>query len=210
MSFILALGLATSILTSSGSQPVEIRSEAHRTHCTAWKSHYTPPDTIRVLLPYNSNIVEVPLKTYVLRVMAAGAWPGTKPIASLRAGAIAIKQYAWHEILHWTPDKMKRNRCYDIRNGGDEGLLYRPKTGLVHWNKKQLSAVESTWYWSIRKNDRLFRTGYRGYGGKCGSMVDGWHLFEDGVTDCARRGKTLKQILDIYYGPRYKLVIKKL
>lgn len=209
MSLIMILGLAASIITSSGSQPQETRFEASRTHCTAWNSRFTPPDTIRVLLPHNSHIVEVPLKTYVLRVMAAGAWPGNKPLASLQAGSIAIKQYAWYEILHWTPDKMKGNRCYDIRNGGAQGQLYRPKTGLRNWNRRQRLAVESTWNWSIRKNDRLFRTGWRGYGGKCGSMVDGWHLFEDGVTDCARKGKNLKQILRIYYGPRYKLIIKR-
>lgn len=173
--------------------------------CTKWDSRWVPPPEVRVYLPAQHQIVTVPFRTYVVRVMAAGAWPSNRPFASLQLGAIAIKQYAWYEILHPSADKVWRGQCYDIRNGGD-GQLYQRNSGLRNGTKKQQRAVDTTWAYSIIKNKRFFRTGWRdGSGEKCGGITDGWHLFEDGVSDCARKGYSWREIARTYYAPRFQV-----
>jgi hypothetical protein len=177
--------------------------------CARWHSLFVPPPSVRVYVKrHGGYVVDRPFRTYVLEVAAAGAWPGTKPMESLKAGLLAIKQYAWYEVVHRPCDRLTPSgQPYDIVNGG-EHQLWRPKSGLRHWNKRQAIAVDAIWRMSVRKPShgnhwRFFRTGWTGTSGR-----DGWHLYEDTVTRLARDGYSFRRILKYEYGS-YKLVVSK-
>lgn len=198
----LALLLALVLSVSPASPEAVYAAPDGRPHCTTWTGVAHPPETIRVFVSHKRGssipayVRTVPYREYVMTVMASGAWPAHLPYASLQAGAVAIKQYAaWH-IRHPQKGYEWRHRCYDIRDGDQ---FYRPGTPINH---KIRAAVDSTWHIWVRKNGRLFRTGWRGYAGR-----DGWHLFEDTVTRLARRGWGVHRILRSQLSP-VRLVIK--
>jgi len=190
MSLMLALALLT---TAPSAEPVN--EYGYAPSCARWTSRTTPPRTIRVFRADLHRVDRVPFRLYVQRVMASGAWPAYKPMESLNDGAIVVKQYAWYEALRG--HRTGWGQCFDIRDGG-WGQYYRSDV-TVHSRIRR--AVRATWPISLRKNGRFFRTGWRGYGGRCGQVVNGWHLFEDGVTDCARRGMGWRHILRVYLDP---------
>ena len=207
-SFVLGGVIALAIVWP-GAVVAPAAAHATRTPCSTWNSRYFPPPSVRVLVKaHGGYVVERDFRTYVAEVMAAGAWPASKPWASLVAGAQAIKQYAWWEVLHRPCDRSWKGQPYDIVNGG-EHQLWRPKSGLREPSRVQVRAVEAAWLTSIRKHGRFIRTGWTGTGGRCGDVVDGWHLYEDGVTDCARRGYSWQRIQRVYYGPRFDRVTAK-
>lgn len=184
--------------------PVAAAGKA-RHSCAAWHSRTVPPPTIRIWVKKGrGTIVKRNFRRYVAEVMAAGAWPG-KPFVSARVGALVIAQFAWWETLHRPCDRKLRGKPYDIENGGAH-QLWRRKDGLRKPSRAQFAAVDSILGMSIRKHGRFIRTGWNGGGGRCGKIRDGWHVGEDAVRDCARRGKTFEQIIRIYYSPRYELV----
>ena len=116
---------------------------------------------------------------YVETVMASGAWPGSKPMESLKVGAVAIKQFAaWH-ICHRTRGYVWRGVRYDIKQGDQ----YFMPSRAHRINAKIRKAVHSTWDTWVMKGGRLFRPGWRGNAGR-----DGWHLYEDSITRLAKRG----------------------
>lgn len=209
-SFVIGGVLAAAVLWPA-TAVAPVAAAASRNPCASWSSRFFPPRTIRVWVKANGGyVVERDFRAYVAEVMAAGAWPDAKyrPDASLEAGALAIKQYAWYEVLRRPCDRTFRGQPYDIENGGIH-QLWRPKGGLIEPTKRQFRAVAATWWDHIEKHGRFIRTGWTGSGGRCGEVRDGWHLYEDGVTACARQGKTYRQIVRLYYGPRYRLITAK-
>src|SRR5437899_1086570 len=82
-------------------------------HCTGWTSTTRPPTTIRVYRTGLHRTVSVNFRQYV-RVVVASEWGPTHPPASLRAGAIAIKQFGWYFAMHWRGGRDGAGRCYDV------------------------------------------------------------------------------------------------
>jgi peptidoglycan hydrolase-like amidase len=64
--------------------------------CTGWTSITTPPRSIRVLNSRTGAVDKVPFRRYVKQVMASGEWPSHLKMATLEAGAIVTKQFAWY------------------------------------------------------------------------------------------------------------------
>ena len=191
-------------MDTSASAAVTARSSS----CTHWTSRTTPPPTIRLFRMHHrgsrtpAHIDVVPFASYVERVMASGAWPGYKPTESLKVGAIAIKQYAWWYVLNHQPGYRLHGHCYDIRDGDQ---YFR---GNARANSKIKAAVAATWSVSLRKSGRFFRPGWSGGGSGCGSSYDGWHLAENAVTACARRGWSWRHIVVRYLDPRLRIVLR--
>jgi peptidoglycan hydrolase-like amidase len=187
------------ILAISAQVTVSHATEA--SSCTGWTSRTTPPKTIRVFRLHRkgssvpAHIDTVDFSVYVKRVMASGAWPAYKPMESLKVGAVVIKQYAWWMILNHQSGHSWKGRCYDIT---DSEQYYRSNVD-VHSRIK--AAVNDTWSVSLRKGGRFFRTGWSGEGTSCGSRYDGWHVYEGGVTACARKGWGYVHILHRYLDP---------
>jgi hypothetical protein len=125
-------------------------------------------------------------------------WGPTHPREALRAGAVAIKQYAWYHAMYWR-GRSATGGCYDVVDSTND-QVYSPETkrpSPVH-----ISAVDATWGWSMLRSGRFFASGYRaGASVACGADSSGTVMYQNGASRCARDGKTATEILKIYYGP---------
>src|SRR3990172_8723234 len=196
---VFALTACATVLPSSA--PVATAA----TSCTGWKNHYVPPKTIRVYRTYGpaaGRVQTVSFRSYVENTVA-WEWPSAFPTASLRAGAIAAKQYGWYYAMTYRGGTSPGGACYDVKdNSADQ--VYRPETRNASASQK--AAVAATWAISIRRSrngvpGQFILTGY--YPGSisgCGAQTNGFRLYQKGVYDCGRKGLTLEEIMRIYYG----------
>lgn len=173
--------------------------------CTGWTSTVNPPKTIRVLNRRRNAVETVDFRKYVKRVMASGEWPSRLKMATLEAGALATKQYAWYYAMkgHHRSQYVHKGRCYDVRDDTNDQLYKHYATP----DARQKAAVDKTWGLSLRKNGRFFLTGYRaGSSGGCATDANGWKLYAKSVEACARMGWSYKRILNKYLNPNLKFV----
>ena len=172
----------------------------HPSSCTGWASRLMPPPRIAVLDPRTGRVHSVGFRRYVAQVMASGEWPSRLPYQLLRAGALAVKQFAHYHALrgHWRGGR-SRGRCYDVE-GTTRDQLWRP---YARPSPKQRRARDSVWTWSLRKpGGRFFLTGYRaGTARRCGSDANGWKLYATSAAHCARQGSSARRIIGRYFGP---------
>ena len=169
--------------------------------CTGWSSTTTPPSTIRVLRSATGKVATVDFESYVKVVMPA-EWPSAWPMESLRAGAIAIKQYAWYYAIHYRGGT-GTGGCYDVSDNAND-QVYSPEKQTPA--ATHIQAVESTWAESITKNGSFILTGYRsGNDVSCGADADGSHLYQKSARRCALDGKTGEEILRVYFDPGFAI-----
>jgi hypothetical protein len=139
----------------------------------------------------------VDFETYVKVVMPA-EWPPAWPIESMRAGAVAIKQYGWYYTMHYR-GLTGTGGCADVYDNNND-QVYSPETRTPAAG--HIQAVETTWAESLIKNGAFLFTGYRpGSEVACGADADGSHLYQQSARNCALGGSTGEQILNVYYGP---------
>ncbi len=124
----------------------------------------------------------VPFRTYVEKVMAA-EWGAGAPVAALRVGAVAVKQFAWYYAIYWRGGRDAAGRCYDVRDSSID-QVYDPSRRVA---ASHLAAVAATWRVSLRKGERFFLTGYRPGTGVCGANLDGWKLYQRDAINCVHR-----------------------
>ena len=173
--------------------------------CTGWTSQAVPPASIRVLRTRTGRVETVPFRKYVARVMASGEWPSRLKMATLEAGALASKQYAWYYAMkgNHRADYIRGGKCYDVRDDTRD-QLYRHYASPTD---RQWKALDKTWGLTLRKNGRFFLTGYRaGSSGTCGADANGWKLYARSVEACARQGWSYARILRKYLSPRLDFV----
>ncbi len=197
--------------------------------CTAWGSTMTPPKTIKVLRTASTSptaavqgtVQTVDFYEYVATVMAA-EWPERYPIETLKAGAIATKQFAWYHLLHYRggvkwKDGVKQ--CYDVVDSTID-QWYRPEKfgpGQSLWpevGSKIRQAMDATWDQSLRKysyasgSSRFFLTGYRAGSSSaaCGADATGYKLFHNSTRKCGYAGLKYREILRKYLNPRLEIV----
>ena len=174
--------------------------------CTGWTSQAAPPRTIRVLRTHSGRIETVDFRRYVATVMASGEWPGNLKTATLEAGAVATKQYAWFYVMkgHHRPGYVRGNTCYDVRDDTND-QLYRPESAKP--TARQEAALERTWNLTLRKLGRFFLTGHRnGVTTTCAADANGWKLYARSMQACAHKGWSSKRILNRYLSPNLKFV----
>ena len=129
-------------------------------------------------------------------------WPSAWPMESLRAGAIAIKQYAWYYAMHYRGGT-GTGGCYDVSDNAND-QVYAPEKQTPA--ATHIQAVESTWAESITKNGSFILTGYRsGNDVSCGADADGSHLYQKGARRCALDGKSGEDILRVYFDPGFAI-----
>lgn len=170
------------------------------TVCTSWNNTRIPPTTVRVLRtsgPYDGHVQTVDFQLYVKTVIAA-EWPNTYPTEALRAGAVAVKQYAWYYIMHYRGGT-RGGSCYDVQDNTND-QIFRPETRTPA--ASHIAAVTATWGTSVTKNGAFLLTGYRsGAWVGCGVDTDGYHMFQHSAYACAKGGKSYREILHISYDP---------
>lgn len=196
-----AIGLA--VLPASSALPAAAADPCE----TGYTNKKVAPPTVRVLRTKTNTVDVVDFRRYVGIVMASGEWPSWMARASLQAGAVAVKQYAWYYILdghHRDSYRTKSGACYDVKDTTTD-QLYRPEKAEVR--PKQREAISATWGLTLRKGDRFFLTGYRaGSASQCGKDADGFRLYQKSVEDCADDGLSRQQIQEIYYAPNVRFV----
>jgi len=174
--------------------------------CTGWTSDSLPPTTIRVLRtagPASGSVQVVPFHDYVTVVMAA-EWGSSSPAEALKAGAVAVKEYAWYHAMFWRGKSAADGSCYDVVDSSMD-QIYAPELRVPA--ASLTAAVEATWGISVRKKTGLFVTHYDGGSNvACGANADGWHLYQVSAMHCARDGMTAEAILETYYGPGLEIV----
>ena len=201
--------------------------------CTRWSSESVPPATIRVLRTKRSlvpkevagTVQEVDFRDYVATTMAV-EWPERYPIETIKAGAVATKQFGWYHVVHPRGRTVKipddgddggtREVCYDVIDTTVDQYYYPEKYGPGAPNgpgPKIRRALDETWDVTVRKyrpatrSSRFFLTGYRaGSATRCGADANGYKLFHNSTRDCGRDGLKYREILGLYLRPNLEIV----
>ncbi len=194
--------------------------------CTRWSSTLTPPNSIRVLRTAATDapedvvdtVQQVDFYEYVATVMAA-EWPEHYPLETLKAGAVATKQFAWYYVVYprgLTTTIEGEKVCYDVVDSTID-QFYKPETrgpgqpdgpGPKIWE-----ALAATWDVSLRKfkkstqSSRFILTGYRnGDPVACGADANGFKLYHNSTRRCGQDGLTYREILRLYLKPNLEIV----
>lgn len=206
---LLAALLAGSGLALPG-EPVAAAPDP-RAPCRSWTSDLMPPPNIRVYRsrgPATGTVQTVDFRRYVAVVMAA-EWPHWMPRETVRAGALAVKQYGWYYTVNYRGWLGPDGRCFHVVDTSND-QVYWPELRIPHARHQE--AVDASWRVSLRTptsgaDSRLTLTIYRrGSSVACGADRDGRKMFQLSSRACGFAGLTAKQILRTYYGPQLEFV----
>jgi hypothetical protein len=122
------------------------------------------PETIRVRVtgyPYcdtsrEYEVETIDFKEYAKHVLP-NEWGARWPGESLRAGAMAVKMYAWSYIAvggKWPDADVYDSTCDQV---------YIPSISYASTD----NAIDFTWNWRLTRGDQLLRTYYRAYSSQC-------------------------------------------
>jgi hypothetical protein len=170
--------------------------------CTGWTSSTTPPNSIRVLITRASpqRVVTVPFQSYVRDVLP-NEWQSGWRAASLQAGAVAVKQYAWYFAMNPGHGDTLGGACYDVTDNTSSQVY------VAGSNKSATNAaIDATWGVRLTRNGALFPTSYQATltnntGEACGAGLSRYPnvLSQWGSQNCAVAGRNFADILSTYY-----------
>ena len=188
--------LAAATLAAGGapgsSSPVTAAS------CSAWTSQSTPPPSIRVYRVATGAVETVDFRTYAKNVLSR-EWIGSWSTESLRSGAVAVKMYAWYQVLHWRGLTNAAGECFDVYDDTRD-QVYDPSRAT--WSSAA-AAVDATWATRALRNGAVSPTYYNaGVANEpCGANANGWRMYQWGTQACGLAGLSAAQILLTYYYP---------
>ncbi|MDQ2853351.1 MAG: SpoIID/LytB domain-containing protein, partial [Chloroflexota bacterium] len=176
---LVAAGLAVLTLFASG-LPAWVAPTA-ASSCSMWTSEGDPPPAIRVFRHATGAVETVDFRAYTRNVLSR-EWIGSWTAESLRSGALAVKHYAWYQVLHWRGGVNADGACFDLR---DDTLdqVYDPSQPT--WSTAA-AAVDATWTTRVLKNGSIFPTYYNAGTPQeaCGTNANGWKLWQWGTQGC--------------------------
>ncbi|HEX9635083.1 MAG TPA: SpoIID/LytB domain-containing protein [Candidatus Limnocylindria bacterium] len=166
--------------------------------CSGWTSETQPPPTIRVFRHASGAVDTVDFRTYAKNVLSR-EWIGSWTTESLRSGALAVKHYAWYQVLHWRGGVNGAGQCFDLRDDTID-QVYDPTKAT--WGSAA-AAVDATWATRVLKNGAIFPTYYNAgaVNEACGANANGWRMYQWGTQGCGLAGRTAAEIALIYYYP---------
>jgi hypothetical protein len=166
--------------------------------CSNWTSETTPPPTIRVYRHATGAVDTVTFQTYAANVLSR-EWIGSWTTESLRSGALAVKNYAWYQVLHWRGGVNASGQCFDLRDDTYD-QVYDPSQPT--WSTAA-AAVNDTWSTMVTKSGHIFATYYNAgaVGEACGANANGWKAYQWGTQACGLAGMSATQIILTYYYP---------
>ena len=157
--------------------------------CTGDVSQSIAPASVKVFLGATRTIVTVPFATYVENVLPnewIASWDGD----ALKAGAVAVKSYAWYWVTHFGGylDGDPAN-CFDVTDDQDF-QVYQANSALA----RTTAVVQQTWPVAARVGGKIVQTFYRSYlhssSESCGAYADGITMSQYGT----QRGEHRKQV----------------
>jgi hypothetical protein len=126
---------------------------------------------------------------YVKNVLP-NEWIASWDMNALKAGAMAVKTYAWYWTIHHT------GQNYDV-DDTTAYQVYMPGTS----NSRSNQAVEETWNWVMTKNGEIFLAQYdSGTAGSPDPLYSG-RMSQWGTQYWAETGKDWQWIIHYYYDP---------
>jgi hypothetical protein len=185
------------LIALTGGLPAWV-APAAASSCSGWTSQSDPPPTIRVFRHVTGEVETVDFRAYAKNVLSR-EWIASWTTESLRAGALAVKHYAWYQVLHWRGGVNAAGACFDVRDDTYD-QVYDPTKST--WSSAA-AAVDATWGTRVLKNGSIFPTYYNAGTAyeACGVNATGWKLWQWGSQACGLAGKTAAEIMLIYYYP---------
>ena len=164
--------------------------------CGTYRSETVPPPTIRVFRTATGAVETVDFRAYTKNVLSR-EWISSWTTESLRSGALAVKNYAWYQVLHWRGYVNALGACFDVFDSTRD-QHYDPSRPTY---ASMASAVDATWTTLALKGGRIFATYYNAGAPSepCGANANGWRMYQWGTQSCGLAGKSAAQILGIYY-----------
>jgi hypothetical protein len=164
--------------------------------CGTHRSETDPPPTIRVLRTATGLVETVDFRTYLKNVLSR-EWISSWTTESLRSGAMAVKNYAWYQVIHWRGYSNAAGECFDIFDSTRD-QHYDPARPTY---PAMAAAVDATWGTLAHKGGRIFATYYNAGAANeaCGANANGWQMFQWGTQACGLAGMSAAQILGVYY-----------
>jgi hypothetical protein len=164
--------------------------------CGTYRSETVPPPTIRVYRTATGAVDTVDFRTYVKNVLSR-EWISSWTTESLRAGALAVKHYAWYQVVRWRGYVSATGACFDVFDSTRD-QHYDPSRPTY---ATMAAAVDATWGTLAVRNGRLFATYYNAGASSeaCGANANGWQMFQWGSQACGLAGRSAAQILATYY-----------
>ncbi len=147
------------------------------------------PTSIRVLRTATGTIDTVDFETYVENVLP-NEWYASWDQDALRAGALAVKEYAWY----WTNHAKYPGMGYDVKDSTAD-QVYVPGSAAASTNQ----AVTDTWSLAMLQNGSIFQPQYdSGTQGSPDPLYPG-RMSQWGTEYWAVQGKDYQWIGDYYY-----------
>jgi hypothetical protein len=190
-SLFVAIILAVVVAPVAAPAPIAAAGE-----CGTYRSETVPPPTIRVYRTATGAVDTVDFRTYLKGVLSR-EWISSWTTESLRSGALAVKNYAWYQVIHWRGYVNEAGKCFDVFDSTRD-QHYDPSRPTY---APMAAAVDSTWGTLAHKSGRIFAAYYNAGGAyeSCGANANGWQMFQWGSQACGLAGKSAAQILAIYY-----------
>ncbi len=166
--------------------------------CSSWSSETDPPPAIRVFRHATGAVDAVDFRAYTANVLSR-EWIGSWTTESLRSGALAVKSYAWYQVLHWRGGVNADGACFDLRDDTYD-QVYDPSKAT--WTSAA-AAVDATWATRVLKSGAIFPTYYNAgtTNEACGANANGWKLWQWGTQGCGLAGMTAAEMMVVYYYP---------
>ena len=164
--------------------------------CGTYRSEAVPPATIRVFRTASGAVETVDFRAYVKNVLSR-EWISSWTTESLRSGALAVKHYAWYQVVHWRGYVNEAGTCFDVFDSTRD-QHYDPGRPTY---PSMAAAVDATWATLALTGGRIFPTYYNAgaVNEPCGANVNGWQLFQWGSQACGLAGRSAAQIISTYY-----------
>ena len=190
-SVLVAILLAAALAPTAGPDPAAAAGP-----CGTYRSETVPPATIRVFRTASGAVDTVDFRTYVKNVLSR-EWISSWTTESLRSGALAVKSYAWYQVLHWRGYVNAAGHCFDVFDSTRD-QHYDPGRPTY---PSMAAAVDATWGTLAHRGGGIFATYYNAgsAGEACGANANGWQMFQWGTQACGLAGRSAAQILAIYY-----------
>jgi hypothetical protein len=164
--------------------------------CGSYGSQTIPPPTVRVFRAATGSVETVDFRAYLKNVLSR-EWISSWTTESLRAGALAVKHYAWYQVLHWRGYVSAGGECFDLFDTARD-QVYDPSRPIY---APMASAVDATWSTLALRNGSVFPTYYNSgaWNEACGANANGWQMFQWGSQACGLDGLSAAQIMSFYY-----------
>src|SRR5688572_28791821 len=191
-----ALALAAMLLAATLAPAAGPMATSAAGECGAHQSETEPPPTIRVFRTAGGAVDTVDFRTYVKNVLSR-EWISSWTTESIRSGAMAVKNYAWYQVLNWRGYVNAAGACFHVFDSTRD-QHYDPTRPTY---ASMAAAVDATWGTLALKNGRIFATYYNAgsVNEPCGANANGWQMFQWGTQACGLAGKSAAQILAVYY-----------